>query len=88
MEEITKFLQGKDYVTWPIPLKVDWPRKNTSLYCNFPKEAGHTTDVCRELKKKVHNLIQKWYLKELQSRPIQKVVYDPSTSARQAVVDK
>lgn len=45
--------------TWSKPLKVDWPRVNTSLCYNFHKGMGHAAESCRKVKKDIHNLIQK-----------------------------
>lgn len=81
-------LQGKDYVTLPKPRGANQLGKNTSLYCDFHKDVGYTTNACQNLRKEIHNLIQKGYLKEFQYMPIQRVINDSSTSNDQVAMCK
>lgn len=55
--EVVRFLQGKDYVTWPKPVKIDRSEKNTTSYCEFYKDVCHITEACGDLRKEIHNLI-------------------------------
>lgn len=69
-------------------MKVDQPGKNTTLYYDFHSYVGHTIEACRNLRKEIHNLIRKGYLKEFQPWLTPMVTDKPSISADQHTVNK
>ncbi|XP_038716751.1 uncharacterized protein LOC120010118 [Tripterygium wilfordii] len=56
-----------DAVRWPDKLRKPLDQRDTSKWCEFHNDYGHTTDNCFTLKKEVIQLLKKGYLRDLLS---------------------
>ncbi|XP_038695462.1 uncharacterized protein LOC119992739 [Tripterygium wilfordii] len=56
-----------DAVRWPDKLRKPLDQRDTSKWCEFHNDYGHTTDDCFTLKKEVTQLLKKGYLRDLLS---------------------
>ena len=46
------------------PMRNQKAKRNSSKYCRFHRDIGHTTDECRQLKDKIEGLISRGYFKQ------------------------
>ncbi|XP_038708556.1 uncharacterized protein LOC120003613 [Tripterygium wilfordii] len=56
-----------DAVRWPDKVRKPLDQRDTSKWCEFHNDYGHTTDDCFTLKKEVTQLLKKCYLRDLLS---------------------
>ena len=56
---------------WPTPIQSDPAQRNQSLRCDYHRDHGHETNLCRSLKFLVERLIRAGYLK----RYVREMVY-------------
>ncbi|XP_077223339.1 uncharacterized protein LOC143856944 [Tasmannia lanceolata] len=50
-------IRGKEDLQWPPKMKGTGRKRNTSKYCHFHGDHGHTTDDCYNLKNKIERLV-------------------------------
>ena len=48
----------------PDPMRNQKSKKDSSKYCRFHRDTGHTTDECRQLKDEIEGLISRGYFRQ------------------------
>jgi hypothetical protein len=61
--EVLASIQGKEFVRYPLLMKLPPNTHTSKKYCFFHKDKGHDIKDCYVLKKEIKRLIAKGYLR-------------------------
>ena len=61
-------IKAEPGLKWPKQLSMSSRKRDQKKYCHFHKDHGHYTDVCRDLKELIEELIQRGKLQKFIKR--------------------